>query len=503
LQDSVAGFRLISLTKNLELFLEHADAAASSINDWITAKEQIFVTSHLDSDGLSAAGIIGSALHRRGAYFQLRIARQLDRAYLSNISTEGPNRYIFTDLGSGQLHHIESALIDAPVVIMDHHPPSIKNPSNNIRQVNPHLCGFDGASEISGAGTAYLVARHLGASNEDLAALAVIGAIGDIQDRGEKHTLQSLNKDIIVEDAVAADVLEVATDIRVFGRETRPIHKALQYTSDPFIPGISNDSEGALSFLSDIGIELKDGERWRTIASLSKEEKRQLNTALITYMLKRNIPAREAQSIIGRVYTLKRENQGSFLRDAREFSTLLNACGRSGQGGVGVAICMGDRGSLYRKAETILTEHRRQLAEGLTWLLEDTSAVEDRSLLQTFHSHDRITETLVGSIAGMALFSRILDWTKPVIAFAFTRDGRVKVSARTSRPVVKSGVHLGEIMRLACEEIGSGSEGGGHNIAAGATIPRGFEERFLEIVEELLAKQLGQTKEATSASEKA
>ncbi|MFX1474559.1 MAG: DHH family phosphoesterase [Promethearchaeota archaeon] len=491
------------MTKNLERFLEYADAAAGSINDWITAKEQIFVTSHLDSDGLSAAGIIGTALHRRGAYFQLRIVRQLDRAYLSNISTEGQKRYIFTDLGSGQLHHIESALIDAPVVILDHHPPSIKNASKNIRQVNPHLCGFDGAHEISGAGVAYLVARHLGASNEDLAALAVVGAIGDIQDRGEKHTLQSLNKDIIVEDAVAADVLEVTTDIRVFGRETRPIHKALQYTSDPFIPGISNDPEGALSFLSDIGIDLKDGDRWRTIASLSKEEKRQLNTALITYMLKRNIPAREAQSIIGRVYTLKRENLGSFLRDAREFSTLLNACGRSGQGGVGVAICMGDRGSLYRKAETILKEHRRQLAEGLTWLLEDSGAVENRRLLQTFHSRDKITETLVGSIAGMALFSRILDWAKPVIAFAFTRDGRVKVSARTSQPVVKSGVHLGEIMRLACEELGSGSEGGGHNIAAGATIPRGFEERFLEIVEELLAKQLGQTKEGSPASEEA
>ncbi len=489
------------MTKNLERFLELADAAAGYIDDWISAKEQIFVTSHLDSDGLSAAGIIGAALHRRGAYFQLRIIRQLDRAYLSNISTEGPRRYIFSDLGSGQLHHIESALIDAPTVILDHHPPSIKNTSKNIRQVNPHLCGFDGTHEISGAGVAYLVARHLGASNEDLAALAVVGAIGDVQDRGEKHTLLSLNKDIIVEDAVAADVLEAATDIRVFGRETRPIHKALQYTSDPFIPGISNDSEGALSFLSDIGIELKDGDRWRTIASLSKEEKRQLNTALITYMLKRNIPAREAQSIIGRVYTLKRENPGSFLRDAREFSTLLNACGRSDQGGVGVAICMGDRGSLYRKAEAILKEHRRQLAEGLSWLVEDSGSVESRRLLQTFHSRDKITETLVGSIASMALFSRILDWTKPVIAFAFTTDGRVKVSARTTQSVIKSGVHLGEIMRLACEEIGSGSEGGGHSIAAGATIPRGSEERFLEIAERLLAKQLGQTKEVPPPSE--
>jgi nanoRNase/pAp phosphatase (c-di-AMP/oligoRNAs hydrolase) len=54
-------------------------------------------------------------------------------------------------------------------------------------------------------------------------------------------------------------------------------------------------------------------------------------------------------------------------------------------------------------------------------------------------------------------------------------------------------------MSKACEELGSGSEGGGHNIAAGATIPKGFETRFIEIVERLLTKQLGRMKDATAA----
>jgi RecJ-like exonuclease len=367
--------------------------------------------------------------------------------------------------------------------------------------VNPHECGFDATYEISGAGVSYLVSRHLGGSNEDLAALAVVGALGDIQDRGKQHDFVGLNKEIIVEDAIAAGVIDRSIDLRIFGRETRPIHIALQYTSDPYIPGISNNAEGALNFLADLEIDLREDDDWRTIASLSKEEKRKLNSSLVTYMLKQNIPPREAQSLIGVVFTLIQEQKGSYLRDARMFSTLLNSTGRSNQGSIGVAVCMGDRGALLRKAETILKEYREQLALGLQWLTDDQEAVKKLQLIQTFHAEGRVPDTIVGSIAGMALNARMIDWTKPIIAFVYSRDGRVKVSGRTTRKIVEAGADLGAAMSQAAEEIGSGSAGGGHNIAAGATIPRGQEERFLKIIERILRKQMGRMKEVAPNSE--
>ena len=476
--------------------LELADTTAGRINDWIEANETIFVTSHLDADGLAAAGIIGSALARRNAVFHLRITRQLDKIYLNELATRGSGNFIFCDLGSGQLHLIKETLKNAEIAILDHHPLADTSIPSNIYQLNPHECGFDATFEISGAGVTYLAARHLGGSNEDLAALAVVGALGDMQDRGKKHDLVGLNKNIIVEDAQAAGVLDRSIDIRIFGRETRPIHVALQYTSDPYIPGISNDPEGALNFLAGLDIDLRDGDDWRTIASLSKEEKRQLSSSLITYMLEKNIPPREAQGLIGVVFTLIQEDKGSYLRDARMFSTLLNATGRTNQGGIGVAVCMGDRGELYRKAEIILKDYREQLALGLQWLTADPDAVVTRKFLQFFHAQDRVPDTIVGNIAGMALNARMLDWSKPVIAFVYARDGRVKVSARTTRRIVEAGADLGEALKQAVAEIGSGSEGGGHNIAAGATIPRGQEQRFLELVERVLRKQLGRMQEA-------
>ncbi len=127
--------------------MELADAAANRINDWIEANEAIFITSHLDADGITAAGIIGTALARRNAIFHLRITRQLDQIYLSDLLAHSTNHYIFCDLGSGQLPQIKEALDDAEIVILDHHPIAAKSIPKNIRQVNPHECGFDGTYE--------------------------------------------------------------------------------------------------------------------------------------------------------------------------------------------------------------------------------------------------------------------------------------------------------------------------------------------------------------------
>ena len=54
-----------------------------------------------------------------------------------------------------------------------------------MAHINPHLVGADGALHISGSGTSFLLARALAATsegNDDLAALAVVGAVGDLQE---------------------------------------------------------------------------------------------------------------------------------------------------------------------------------------------------------------------------------------------------------------------------------------------------------------------------------
>ena len=46
-------------------------------------------------------------------------------------------------------------------------------------------------------------------------------------------------------------------------------------------------------------------------------------------------------------------------------------------------------------------------------------------------------------------------------------------------------------MKQISDIFGSGSVGGGHDIAAGATIPLGKQEEFLKYAEELVREQFG------------
>ena len=92
-----------------------------------------------------------------------------------------------------------------------------------------------GSKEVSGSGVTYLFAKSLNKANIDFAYIAIIGAIGDMQEDRGFETLNSR----ILEDAKKTGKMKVITGIRVFGAQTKPLHKVLEYCTDPFIPGVS------------------------------------------------------------------------------------------------------------------------------------------------------------------------------------------------------------------------------------------------------------------------
>jgi RecJ-like exonuclease len=455
------------------------------------------VISHLDADGIAAASIISSLLFRLGANFHLRIIQQLREENLHEIKESKESVFVFTDLGSGQIGIIEKNLPTDSVIIIDHHPPEKET---SILQANPHLCGIDGATEISGSGVSYLVAKNIDESNMDFASLAVVGALGDRQDKGEQHRLSETNSEI-VKDGVNKGILEETTGIRLFGRETRPIAMALEYTTDPFIPGLSGNHGACLKFLTEnVKIPLKTNGNWRTISDLSQDEKTKLVSELIQYMLgPGEMTPEEAQSIVGVIYILPKEEKQTPLRDAREYSSLLNACGRMRKPGLGVAICLGDRSEALQEVESVTTDYREKLAGYMGWLTKP-GTVTQAEYLQSFHGGKTIDDRIIGTIASIAISSGIIPQDKPVFAFAESGDGSVKVSARATDYQVQQGVDLGAALRIAVKEISSEATAGGHNIAAGAHIPIGTESKLLEVLNKLIKSQLG-GKSASNESE--
>jgi len=472
--------------QQIQNLLEETRKAAELILEHVEKGDCISVFSHMDADGISAAGIMGVALSRLEAKFRIRIERWFDEKVINEIAMERDSLPILTDMGSGYLDILNKGMKGKPLVILDHHQPN-GEPDESFMHVNPGNLGIDSARDLSGAGVAYLTAKAISKRNIDLAYLAVIGALGDLQDKHEGRSLGGANS-LIVNDAVESGYLKVETDLLFFGRETRPIHKALAYTTTPFIPGLSGEEDNCLTFLTELGIKLKENDRWRALRDLSQDEKRKIFSGISDYLASRGHKLDATMNLIGAVYILVKEEPWTPLRDAREFALLLNATGRTEKPGLGVAICMGDRGRCLEEANQTLEEYRKKITENLRWLDEHPDRLEEKENIYVLHGGRTINERMISAISTI-LSTNLPKPEKPIIAYSVVpEEGLIKISARTTESVTRRGLNLGEIMRVAAEKFLG--KGGGHNIAAGAQVPIEERNHFLEFVDELVREEM-------------
>jgi RecJ-like exonuclease len=212
-----------------------------------------------------------------------------------------------------------------------------------------------------------------------------------------------------------------------------------------------------------------------------------LCSALADYLLSKGLHL-EVENLIGYVYVLAREEPWTSLRDAREFSVVLNSTGRLDHPSLGIAVCMGDRGLALEEANKVLEDYRKDINRYLSWVMEKPERMREFANIFVVYGENAVNEKIIGTIASILSYSLPVTG-KPILAFAFVeKEGVAKFSARTTDSVVQKGVNLGEVMRIASEKLGG--KGGGHNIAAGAQAPLDQVENFIKIADELVGKQL-------------
>jgi single-stranded-DNA-specific exonuclease len=407
------------------------------------------VVHHYDADGLSSGALVLSAFLKEGRKVRNDCIKKLDDEAIDRYLGAGGGKreaeIIFVDLGGGNRRVNELG----DVVVIDHH----ETEGIEKMQANPLLHGIDGGSELSASGTAFCVFR----ASPDL---GVVGAVGDMM-----SPLRGMNRFVLEEGGKSGEVA-VEDDLRFYGRYCRPLVQFLAYCDDPYIPGITYREERAQELLSELGISMQGGAR--VYADLSRDEKTRLVSALARILSGSGRPLR-AEDIIGESYVFPRRPKDETY-EANEFSTLLNACGRHGRPEIGVRVCLGDE-SAREEARKLLQLHRRMLREGISYA---GSRLQDLGAFYLLDGRGVIDEGIIGVVCGMSLRQ---DWKKPVIGIALGGHGTIKISGRSPRALVDGGLDLGRLMKEAAGSLGG--VGGGHRIAAGASIPGDSLNGFL------------------------
>jgi RecJ-like exonuclease len=455
-------------------FSDDVKAAAEQIG----SAPEITIISHIDADGIACEAILSQAISRLEIPVKSVFVRQLEPLTMPQVPADSSLK-IFSDLGAGQQNLLfDRGLTEKEVVIIDHH---VSQPCE--RQYTQVNCLPYGHSRMSAAGVCYFLAKQLDEVNIDLAKLAIVGNVGDMMAR-EKCGLVGPARDVIVEDGMRHQSVEVRKkDLNCYGTATRPVHLSLAYNDDPFIRGISNNPEGARQFLKRLGIrQQSDNGRWFVWEEMEAEDKRTIISALAEQLIANG---ERVDRLLAETYGFPDELPRTPLRNAQEYATLLNACGRWSKPHVGGAILRGDRGIAYRDAEHMLNNHRAIIRNLLQYIID--TGVKELENLQWIHVGGRYPDTIVGIGAGMALSK--LNSKKPILVMCEVPEDTslTKISMRTNERVVDRGADLQRALSDASAEYGGG--GGGHKIAAGAYIPKSAEQEFLDRVNRILGEQ--------------
>ncbi len=426
----------------------------------------IRIISHHDTDGITSAAILAKTFSRLDKKFSIRIVKGLEDSILKEEIARQPNEVLlFSDLASSNLDHFKD--LEQPVFILDHHELDKNKVNKNTKIINPHLTLNPEKNKATGAGICYLFAKTISPDNQDLSSLAIIGLIGD---RHETN-LSKINQQIINE----AQDLKIKKGIAIYP-STRPLRRALEWSTSPYIPGVTGSGPGAMEILRETGIPYE-----KTLMELSDEEMSKLITAIMIRRAQHNKP----EDILGNLYILKFFNT---KEDVREISTLINACSRLKRSDIAISYCL-ESESAKTRALDIYTKYKQELVSGLK-VAEKMDKIKGKGFV-ILNAKNEIKDAIVGTICSMLSSSPKYEEGTILIGMAYNKD-KIKVSARI---VGHEGRNLKEVLEktiITFREANpeTSAEVGGHCSAAGCLIERNKESSFIDTLKKELEVEI-------------
>lgn len=419
---------------------------------------KVRVISHYDADGISSAAVLSIMLRRLGLSFHITMAQSLDARLLEGLNAENGKCYIFSDMGSGQLELLEKLQCD--VIVLDHH--RALGDSDRIIHINPSMFGSNGTTDVSGATTCFLLAQHIDEGNWDAAVPALAGAHGDMQHLGG---YRGLNADII-QGSMKRGIIAERKALQLQG-ET--LSDSMLNSPEPYFRGLTGKAEIFRDYAGGLGIDPDV-----KYSSYTEEDIRKVASALMMTLASNGCDYENVSQLLSTQYFQQKTG-----RSIAEIASLANACGRTGNYGLGLAMELSD-GKAVEEASGYRLEYNKAVVSRLNELEE---GIEEMNNIQFFRSDD---PSLAGALCGlyMAFIGR-----KDRPTFSYSLAGEVyKVSGRGTKSLVAGGLDLAESLSSSASKFGG--HGGGHVIASGATVPKEHLMAFLKSVDEITGRQI-------------
>ena len=422
------------------------------------------IITHYDADGICSGGVLARALKRAGKLTHATFCKSLDGPFIEELIIEKDECIFFLDQGSQHIDALsELAANGATVVILDHHRIQESKEVPSVLHLNCNLFGIDGMGDACASTLAFLVALKMSEDNWDLAGYYIAGALGDKQ---HLQGFSGVNK-AIVEVGKRRGVIEERSELNMVGATVK---EGVLGSIEPVFLGLTA-KEGLLDDLlarANIPPETP-------LLGLDGDMSAKVRSVLALALLRQNVSPEVIDRLVAPRFFVKGQ-------DIKHLSYVIDSCGRTDKMGVGFLITQ-TVPQAFETGNELYKGYVKDLHKILARITKEGPKCEEA--FQYFYTKED-EASLAGTLAELTL-DYVFDHSKPV--FALTRKGKeLKVSARGTKKLLNSGLDLSKV----CFEAARAAKGfgGGHPIAAGATVPVGEERTFLEKANAVIRFQL-------------
>jgi RecJ-like exonuclease len=461
-------------------FQRNADETAAFLKPYLTDERRVKIITHTDADGLSAGAILARCLYAYNVPFHVKFTRPLEPEEIMELGKENYDLFVFMDQGSGQISAIQKFILEKGrhVLILDHHPAELPVHAN-LAYLNPHICGLNGAKDVSAAGVVYSVVERIDKSFKPLIGLVAVGAIGDRQEffsgfTGVNETLVKKGTDL--------GFLDIGEGLKLIGRSIYPVTECLNLSVRPYMPGISGDSAVCRALID--GLDIK---KENMIDKLDREVEMKLRDKILAKVGSLAENEEFCRTLWGATYALTAEELVG-PRDVRDYAAVLDSCGKLRRTELGFAAAMGDQ-TAQKDALALLGSYQKQMVEALSWLTAHLDLFKVTPQMRHIYAGDAIGPTMVGEALSLAIESGLVVADRPIVGITNINTNRLKVSARSTPSLAIRGVNVGRALARVAEAVGG--SGGGHDVSAAARVPRERMDEFVVKLDQAFAEAGG------------
>ena len=439
-------------SKNIENLYKKAEEAAILINQ----SSHVYLLSHNDVDGITSASIMIQAFERENINYDFKPISIIDEKFISSFAEtlKSDSLVVFCDIGSGLSK--ELSVISNEIIILDHHTLSPNSPAKIL--VNPECFGLDGSYMLSASGVAYLVAKKMNELNQNLVPLAIVGMIGD------RQLMTSVNA-LILDEGIKNGFIKCRYGLKIRDGD---LFYCLLYSIEPYFE-ITGNRKKVISFLKRLNIY---GKKTYKLTDL---EMKKLADA-VRFQLQKTASSDAIESVIGNICSFP-EFQ---IKNAVEFAGLLEICWKKHDSRLAISICKNKRSR--NSLKKLYNEYHNSQKEFVETFENIYPLVKNRKNFSYFRLNQHNN---VGNFA--SVYTRYFSPQKPCFCLN-VKEKDIKIIARGTQELLRRGLNLSQALQEVVKI--TGGIGGGHNIAAGASLPLEKEKMFLDKMDEILEKQI-------------